>query len=147
MCQHYPTWLLYPIVALLFLANAINIGADLSAMADAMKLFVRGPGAFYALAFGTFSVITIVFMRYARYVVVLKWMTLSLFAYVAALFATRVPWGEALFGVLVPRITLSSAFLTTLVALLGTTISPYLFFGKLRRRRRINGSIVRKNLW
>jgi Mn2+/Fe2+ NRAMP family transporter len=128
LCQHYPTWLLYPIVALLFLANAINIGADLSAMADSVKLFVRGPGALYALAFGTFSVIAIMFMKYARYVVVLKWMTLSLFAYVAALFATRVPWGEALIGVLVPRITLSSAFLTTLVALLGTTISPYLFF-------------------
>jgi Mn2+/Fe2+ NRAMP family transporter len=128
LCRHYPTWSLYPIVALLFLANAINIGADLSAMADAVKLFVRGPSALYALAFGTFSVVAIVFMDYARYVVVLKCMTLSLFAYVAALFATEVPWGEALVGVLVPRITWSSAFLTTLVALLGTTISPYLFF-------------------
>jgi Mn2+/Fe2+ NRAMP family transporter len=128
LCRHFPTWLLYPIVGLLFLANAINIGADLSAMADAVKLFVRGPSAVYALAFGAFSVVAIVFMDYARYVVVLKWMTLSLFAYVAALFATKVPWCEALIGVLVPRISLSSAFLTTLVAILGTTISPYLFF-------------------
>jgi Mn2+/Fe2+ NRAMP family transporter len=67
-------------------------------------------------------------MSYARYVWMLKWMTLTLFAYVAALFATTVPWGEALYGVLVPHITWSSAFFTTLLAIFGTTISPYLFF-------------------
>jgi NRAMP (natural resistance-associated macrophage protein)-like metal ion transporter len=126
--QHYPNWLLYFVVALLFVANTINIGADLSAMADAAKLLVGGPSVIYVTIFGTICVTAIVFMSYARYVIVLKWTTLSLFAYIAALFATKVPWGEALFGVLVPRIIWSSDFFTTLLAIFGTTISPYLFF-------------------
>lgn len=128
LCRHYPPWLLYVVVALLSLANTINVGADLSAMADAVKLLIGGPGTIYVIIFGTISVVAMVFMNYARYVMLLKWMTLSLFAYVAALFATKVPWGEALLGVLVPRITWSSEFFTTLLAIFGTTISPYLFF-------------------
>jgi len=128
LCRHYPAWLLRAIVVLLFIANTINIGADLSAMADAAKLLLGGPGFLYVVAFGAICVVGIVFVRYARYVMVLKWLTLSLFAYVAALFATNVPWGEALSGTLVPRIVWSSEFFTTLVAILGTTISPYLFF-------------------
>src|SRR5205823_1746874 len=92
LCRHYPSWLLYLIVALLFLANTINIGADLSAMADAAKLLVGGPSLFYVLAFAILCVTGIVFMRYERYVTLLKWMTLSLFAYVAALFAITIPW-------------------------------------------------------
>ena len=128
LCRHYPPWLLYVVVALLSLANTINVGADLSAMADAVKLLIGGPGTIYVIIFGTISVVAMVFMNYARYVMLLKWMTLSWFAYVAALFATKVPWGEALLGVLVPRITWSSEFFTTLLAIFGTTISPYLFF-------------------
>jgi Mn2+/Fe2+ NRAMP family transporter len=128
LCRHYPTWLLYCVVALLFVANTINIGADLSAMADAVRLLIGGSAAFYVVVLGAICVVAIVFMTYARYVSVLKWMTLSLFAYVAALFATKVPWGEALLGVFVPRITWSSAYFTTLLAIFGTTISPYLFF-------------------
>jgi NRAMP (natural resistance-associated macrophage protein)-like metal ion transporter len=128
LCRHYPNWLLYAIVALLFLANTINIGADLSAMADALKLLIGGPNTIYAILFGSVCVVATVFMNYARYVTVLKWMTLVLFAYVAALFTSHVPWNEALFGVLVPRITWSAAFFTTLLAIFGTTISPYLFF-------------------
>lgn len=126
--RHYPNWLLYLVVALLFLANTINIGADLSAMADAVKLLIGGTSAVYVVALGTLCVLVTVFMDYARYVMVLKWMTLSLFAYLAALLATDVDWSAALVGVLVPRVTWSDAFLTTLVAILGTTISPYLFF-------------------
>jgi NRAMP (natural resistance-associated macrophage protein)-like metal ion transporter len=128
LCRHYPAWLLYGIVALLFAANTINIGADLSAMADAVRLLIGGPAALYVVVLGAICVVAIVFMTYARYVSVLKWLTLSLFAYVAALFATKVPWGEALLGVLIPRITWSSAYFTTLLAIFGTTISPYLFF-------------------
>src|SRR5947209_16298466 len=90
LCRHYPSWLLYPIVGLLFLANTINVGADLSAMADAVKLLIGGPSAIYVLGFGTICVVVPVFMSYARYNMVLKWATLSLFAYVAALFATKV---------------------------------------------------------
>ena len=128
LCRHYPPSLLYAIVALLFLANTINVGADLSAMADAVKILVGGPTAIYVAVFGTICVVGMVFLNYARYVMVLKWMTLSLFAYLAALFAANVPWGEALSGLLIPRITWSSEFFTTLLAIFGTTISPYLFF-------------------
>jgi Mn2+/Fe2+ NRAMP family transporter len=115
-------------VTLLFVANAINIGADLSAMADASKLLVGGPGFLYVALFATICVAGIVFTNYDRYVMVLKWLTLSLFAYVAALFAAHVNWGQALAGLFLPRITWSADFFTTLVAILGTTISPYLFF-------------------
>jgi NRAMP (natural resistance-associated macrophage protein)-like metal ion transporter len=128
ICRHYPGWLLHSIVALLFTANAINIGADLGAMADAMRLLVGGPVAAYIVLFAVICVIAQIFVQYARYVRVLKWLCLSLFFYVAALALVRVPWGEALKGVLVPTIAWNSAYLTTLVAIAGTTISPYLFF-------------------
>src|SRR3954463_1305621 len=128
LCRHYPNWLLQIIVTLLFLANTINIGADLSAMADATELLIGGPSFLYVAVFGTICVVGIVFTNYDRYVMVLKWMTLSLFAYVAALFAAHVDWVQALAGLFVPRIIWSADFFTTLVAILGTTISPYLFF-------------------
>ena len=128
LCRHYPNWLLYGIVALLFLANTINIGADLVAMGAALQLLIGGPSTLYVVASGTVCALAIIFMNYARYVTLLKWLTLTLFAYVAALFAAHVPWGEALVGILVPRITWSAEFFTTLVAIFGTTISPYLFF-------------------
>jgi NRAMP (natural resistance-associated macrophage protein)-like metal ion transporter len=128
LCRHYPNWLLQLIVTLLFVANTINIGADLSAMADATKLLIGGPSLLYVVIFAMICVIGIVFVNYARYALILKWMTLSLFSYVAVLLATDVPWGEALYGVLVPRITWSNEFFTTLLAIFGTTISPYLFF-------------------
>jgi Mn2+/Fe2+ NRAMP family transporter len=126
--RHYPNWLLQSIVALLFIANTINIGADLSAMADATKLLIGGPSILYVMVFATVCVAGIVFVHYDRYSLVLKWMTLSLFSYVAVLFAVHVPWVEALAGVLIPRITWSENFFTTLLAIFGTTISPYLFF-------------------
>jgi Mn2+/Fe2+ NRAMP family transporter len=128
LCRHYPAWLLRVIVPLLFIANTINIGADLSAMADATKLLIGGPGLLYVFAFGGICVVGIVFTNYDRYIFILKWMTLSLFAYVAALLAAKVHWAAAITGMLLPHITWSAAFFTTLVAILGTTISPYLFF-------------------
>src|SRR5262249_55957988 len=123
-----PAWLLRVIVPLLFIANTINIGADLSAMADATKLLIGGHGLLYVFLFGAVCVVGIVFTNYDRYVFVLKWMTLGLFAYIAALFAAKVAWTAAITGILLPRITWSAGFFTTLVAILGTTISPYLFF-------------------
>ena len=98
-------------MTLLFIANAINIGADLSAMADASKLLIGGPGFLYVTVFATICVAGIVFTSYDRYVMVLKWLTLSLFAYVAALFAAHVHWGQALAGLFLPRITWSSRLL------------------------------------
>ena len=128
VCRHYPPLVLNFIIALLFVANTINIAADLAAMGDALKLLIGGPGIVYVLVFGVVSVVAEIFLNYERYSAVLKWLTLSLFAYVAALFFARVSWGEAVRGIAIPHIQWTSAFLTTLVAILGTTISPYLFF-------------------
>jgi NRAMP (natural resistance-associated macrophage protein)-like metal ion transporter len=128
VCRHYSATLLNVIVALLFIANTINIAADLGAMADATRLLIGGPGMVYVLAFGLLSVAAQIFFDYRRYVAVLKWLTLSLFAYVAALAVAKVHWGEALTGILLPRLSWSESYLTTIVAIFGTTISPYLFF-------------------
>ncbi|WP_457810963.1 NRAMP family divalent metal transporter [Sinorhizobium meliloti] len=128
LCRHYPGWLLYSVVALLFTANTINIGADLSAMADALKLLIGGPSTFYVIAFGSICAFASVYIDYDRYVAVLKWLTLSLFSYVAALFVVNIPWGEAVASLFVPKIIWNAEFFTTVVAIFGTTISPYLFF-------------------
>ena len=128
VCRHYSTVLLNVVVALLFIANTINIGADLGAMADATRLLIGGPGVFYVLLFGVTSVAAQIFLDYRRYVSVLKWLTLSLFAYVGALAFAKVSWSEALAGALIPRIAWNADYFTTIVAILGTTISPYLFF-------------------
>ncbi|MDZ4368220.1 MAG: Nramp family divalent metal transporter [Afipia sp.] len=126
--RHYPGWVLNIVIALLFIANTINIAADLAAMGDALKLLIGGPGFLYVLVFGVASVTAQIFLDYKRYSAVLKWLTLSLFAYVAALAVTKVSWDDALRGIVIPQVQWTSAFLTTLVAILGTTISPYLFF-------------------
>jgi NRAMP (natural resistance-associated macrophage protein)-like metal ion transporter len=128
VCRHYSMWLLNVVVALLFIANTINIAADLGAMADATKLLIGGHGMLYVVAFGVISVTAEIFLDYKRYVSVLKWLTLSLFAYVGALAFAHISWSQALMGVLVPHITWSADYFTTIVAIFGTTISPYLFF-------------------
>jgi NRAMP (natural resistance-associated macrophage protein)-like metal ion transporter len=126
--EHYPAWLLYVLVALLFGANVVNIGADLAAMGDALKLLVGGPGLLYVIVFGIICASAQIFMDYENYARVLKWSCLVLFSYVAALLTVKVPWGEALKGLFVPTISWTSDYFTTLVAIAGTTISPYLFF-------------------
>jgi len=126
--QHYPNWLLQGIVALLFVANTINIGADLGAMAGALGLLIGGPRLIYVIAFGSLCAILEVFMAYARYVAVLKWLTLALFAYFGTVMVVDIPWAEAARGFLLPTFLPDAAFWTTVVAVLGTTISPYLFF-------------------
>ncbi|WP_307437138.1 Nramp family divalent metal transporter [Labrys monachus] len=126
--RHYPAWLLPGIVGLLFVANAINIGADLGAMGEAVRLLVGGQTAWYVLAFAAVSTLLQVFMQYARYVSVLKWLTISLFAYFATVIFTKLPLGEFARGFFIPTFSGDVAFWTTVVAILGTTISPYLFF-------------------
>jgi NRAMP (natural resistance-associated macrophage protein)-like metal ion transporter len=128
ICQHYPNWLLQAIVVLLFVANILNIGADLGAMADASALLIGGPRPLYVVAFGTLCALMQIFMQYSRYVGVLKWLTLALFAYFGTVMVVKIPWGEAARGFLVPTFSLEPAFWTTVVAIMGTTISPYLFF-------------------
>src|SRR3569833_356342 len=127
VCRNYPAPVIWSLIILLFVANTINIAADLGAMGDATKLLIGGPAPLYVVIFGTVSVVAQVFFKYERYVAILKWLTLVLFAYVIAVFMAKVPLGDALAGLLIPKIQWSSDFLTTLVAILGTTISPYLF--------------------
>ncbi len=126
--RYYPAWLTTLLVLLLLIANTINIGADLGAMADATSLVSGAHPAIFLVLFATFCALSEVFMRYANYVRVLKWLTLALFAYVITLFLVNIPWREALTGLVVPDFTLDSTALTMIVAIFGTTISPYLFF-------------------
>jgi NRAMP (natural resistance-associated macrophage protein)-like metal ion transporter len=126
--QHYPARLLQSIVALLFIANAINIGADLGAMGDALTLLIGGPALSYVILFGAICAALQIFMKYARYVAVLKWLTLALFAYFGTIMVVKIPWAEAARGFFIPTFLPDAAFWTTVVAVLGTTISPYLFF-------------------
>lgn len=126
--RHYPAWLLNSVVTLLFVANTVNIGADLGAMADATRLLVGGHAIAYVVLYGAISVAAQIFLDYKRYVAVLKWLTLSLFAYVAALAFAQVSWDDTIAGALLPQVGWNAGYLTTVVAILGTTISPYLFF-------------------
>jgi NRAMP (natural resistance-associated macrophage protein)-like metal ion transporter len=126
--QHYPARLLQSIVALLFIANAINIGADLGAMGDALTLLIGGPALSYVILFGAICAVLQVFVKYARYVAMLKWLTVALFAYFGTIMVVEIPWAEAARGFFIPTFLPDAAFWTTVVAVLGTTISPYLFF-------------------
>ena len=126
--QHYPNWVLQGIVALLLIANTINIGADLDAMGDAVTLLIGGPKIVYVVGFGLLCATLEVILPYARLVSVLKWLTLALFAYFGTVLVVAVPWGEAIRGFLVPTFSADVALWTTVVAIFGTTISPYLFF-------------------
>src|SRR4030081_1812499 len=126
--KHYPKSLLYAVISLLLVANTINIAADLGAMAAALQLLVGGSTRLYIVAFALVSLGLQVFIPFPRYAPFLKWLTLALFAYVATVFVVRVPWLEAGLHTLVPDVTLRADYLLTLVAVFGTTISPYLFF-------------------
>jgi NRAMP (natural resistance-associated macrophage protein)-like metal ion transporter len=127
--RHYPRWLLYAIVGLLLVANTINIAADVAAMGDALKLVAGGPAQWYAVGFGLVSVLLQVFIPYSRYVQVLKWLTLALLAYVGTVFVVHIPWKQvAAQALALPALPWKPAFITTIVAVFGTTISPYLFF-------------------
>ena len=126
--EHYPQWLLRVIVVLLLVANIINLGADLGAMGAALGLLVGGPLKLYVVAFAIVCALLEVFVRYERYVSILKWTALSLFAYVATALAVDMPWGRVIYHTLVPSLIWRKDYLVAIVAVLGTTISPYLFF-------------------
>lgn len=125
---HYPKGILYPLVALLCVANIINIAADIAAMGAAGAMLIGGKAEIYALLLGATSLVLQVFIPYQRYVNYLKWLTLVLFSYVATVFVVHVPWEKVAMHTLVPHWEWTSPFATMVVAILGTTISPYLFF-------------------
>ena len=124
----FPRMVLFPIVFLLVLANTINIAADIAAMGDALNLMVGGHSRAPIVVVGLTCLVLQIYMPYQRYVRYLKWLTLALLAYVAVIFTVTVPWRDALVGIVWPRGTLRADTLTVVVAVLGTTISPYLFF-------------------
>jgi NRAMP (natural resistance-associated macrophage protein)-like metal ion transporter len=126
--RHYPKPLLWAVVSLLLIANIVNLGADLSAMGAALALLVGGNQLLYTLLFGILCIVLEVWLSYKRYAAALKWTTLSLFAYVAVVAVAGVPWGRALTSLVVPEMQWNAAYATAIVAILGTTISPYLFF-------------------
>lgn len=126
--RHYPAQVLYGAVMVLLIANTINIAADLAAMGAAARLVLGGPVQLYVALFGTVTLLLQVFVSYERYARFLKWMTLALLSYVAIAFVVPVDWKAVGLSVVKPHIELSGHYLTTVVAVLGTTISPYLFF-------------------
>lgn len=127
--RHYPATLLYFIVGLLLVANIVNIAADIAAMGDALKLVLGGPAHWYAIGFGVLSAALQVLVPYTRYVRILKWLTLALLAYVATVFIVKVSWGSVAIGLVTfPHLPWKADYITTIVAVFGTTISPYLFF-------------------
>ncbi|MGI8896265.1 MAG: NRAMP family divalent metal transporter [Casimicrobiaceae bacterium] len=126
--QHYPPALLYGVVGLLLIANTINLAADIGAMGAALKLLIGGSAHVYAVAFALLSLLLQIFIPFPRYAPILKVLTLALFAYVATVFVVQVPWGEALHGTVLPAISFKAEYVITVVAVFGTTISPYLFF-------------------
>ena len=126
--RHYPHWLSRALVGLLFVTNVANLGADLGSMGAALKLLIHGPALVYVFLFGIVSVLLEIFTRYARYVSILKWLCLSLLSYVICAFVVDVSWGELGRSLVWPPLSASSEYLMAIVAVLGTTISPYLFF-------------------
>jgi len=123
-----PRPVLHAMVGLLLTANIINLGADLGAMAAALKLLIGGPQLPYVAAFALIITLLEIFMSYARYVLVLKWLSLSLLAYVAVALVVKTPWASVGYHLVVPNIAWKADYFTVVVAILGTTISPYLFF-------------------
>lgn len=126
--QIFPRSLVVGLVGLLFVANTINIGADLAAMGAAVELLTGWGQDLFTLVAAMLSLLLQMFVPYHRYVFILKWLTLVLFAYFGVILSIRIDWGLVARRVVLPDIVLSGAFVTTAVAVFGTTISPYLFF-------------------
>lgn len=124
----FPQWSVVFLALLLFGANTINIGADIAAMGAVAQLLVGGGAALFTVAAAAISLLLQVFIPYHRYVSYLKWSTLVLFAYVGVLFAVHISWLDVAARVVMPKISVSTGWMTVVVAVFGTTISPYLFF-------------------
>ena len=124
---YYPRALVYGLVTSIFAANVINLAADIGAMGAALKLLIGGPALLYAGGFALLSLALQVFIPFSRYSPILKLLTLSLFAYVATVLVIHVPWLAVMKSVVMPQVAWNAKYAVGLVALLGTTISPYLF--------------------
>jgi NRAMP (natural resistance-associated macrophage protein)-like metal ion transporter len=151
-----PAVALYVMVGLLLVANTLNIAADIAAMGDALRLVAGGPMLIYVVLFGIGCLAAQILVPYHSYSKYLKVLTLVLFAYVAAAFSIRIAWGEVLAATFIPKVSWDRDFMLTLVAIFGTTISPYMFFWQAsleveeRKLRAASGasaaSVTRKRL-
>lgn len=128
MAKCYPRWVGMSITIPLLIANVINLGADLGAMGDAAHLLVEGNALIYVAIFGVICILLQVLLKYKRYVAVLKWLSLALLSYIATLFIVHIDWPNFARGLLLPTFKADSGYWSMIVAIFGTTISPYLFF-------------------
>lgn len=124
----FPRWVLLAVVGMLLVANTLNVAADIAAMAEALRLLVGGSAHVYAVSFGLLCLVLQVFLPYKTYVGGLKWLTLALLSYVAVLFTVQLDWWQVASEIVHPRLAMDHDTLLMVVAVFGTTISPYLFF-------------------
>jgi Mn2+/Fe2+ NRAMP family transporter len=127
MRLHYPRWLVYVLVLSIVMANVINLAADIGAMGAATQLLIGGQPTLYAALFALISLGLQMYVPFSRYSPYLKVLTLTLFAYVGTIFVIHVPWAEVIKGIVIPKATFDAKYAVAIVAVLGTTISPYLF--------------------
>lgn len=130
MRAHYARWLFALAVARFLLANTLNLVADMLAMGEAARLMFHGPVGLFALVFASASMVLQWWVPYARYAGIVKWLSLALFCYAGTLLMTNVPWHSVAWHSVVPHVTWSEGFLAMLLAVLGTTVSPYLLFSQ-----------------
>jgi NRAMP (natural resistance-associated macrophage protein)-like metal ion transporter len=128
LAKAMPAIVLHGLVGLLLIANTLNLAADIAAMGEATRLVVGGPTLVYVAVFGVGCLAAEIMIPYHAYARYLKTLTLVLFAYVAVAFSVSIPWGQVLFATFVPHLSADRDFLLMLVAIFGTTISPYMFF-------------------
>lgn len=141
--QSFPRSVLWAVVSMLLLANTLNLAADIAAMAEALRLLVGGSAHIYAVTFGLLCLVLQVFLPYRVYVHWLKWLTLALLSYVAVVFTVHVDWRAVVGQIVLPDVMLNNETLLMVVAVLGTTISPYLFFWQAAQEMEgVNGRAV-----
>jgi NRAMP (natural resistance-associated macrophage protein)-like metal ion transporter len=126
--EHYPNWVSRLIVTLLLVANVINLGADLGAMGDALVLLIGGSSHLYVVGFAIGCVLLEILSRYHDYVAVLKWTSVALLSYVAVALIAPVPWSKVAWATFIPNFSFQTDYVVAIVAVLGTTITPYCFF-------------------
>ncbi|KKU89548.1 MAG: Natural resistance-associated macrophage protein [Candidatus Yanofskybacteria bacterium GW2011_GWA1_48_10] len=143
--RNYPAWILATITTLISLANIINIGADISAMAAAVKLLVPLPAIISAVVLSLIVIVLIIILPYRVIAKYLKWVAITMFSYILAAFLVSQPWRDILFHTFIPQIQLNKEYLAIIVAIYGTTISPYLFFWQaseaVEEKRQVEGMI------
>ena len=141
--MHYPRWVLWGACALLIVANVFNIGADLGGMADATAMVTGTRAVYWTPAYAVIIVLLLAFSSYNFIARVFKWLTLVLFAYIIAAFLARPDWSEVIRNTFIPHFEWSKGFLAMFVGILGTTISPYLFFWQTSQEVELEVSIGR----